>query len=351
MLVTFFAKAYEIGGANNSPGIPYVMEPETEVLKQYSRGTVASVYEQIQKDLEEGLPLLKNGRWNVPKYHFTYSAANAFASRFYLFKGEWDKAIKAANEVFPGGDYTGNLRPVSTTWKNYSLADFNQNITMADKNYNLLLRETYSVYQRGSASVQSRFGFGTQKYQNVYGAMTPAGARFYTKGITIGTGNYTVYLFKEYFHYTNVAAGIGYPYIMQPLFVADEALINRAEAYVQQGNYAAALADINQFASVRIENYNPANHAVTLEKAKTFYNVSDDKEALIQTILQFKQIGFMGEGMRWFDILRHRTPVVHNFIDNVTGTETFKTLGPDDNRRMFQIPKEAQIAGVELNPR
>lgn len=53
MLVTFFAKAYEKGAANDSPGIPYVLNPEKEAIIQYSRGTVQSVYDQIQKDLEE----------------------------------------------------------------------------------------------------------------------------------------------------------------------------------------------------------------------------------------------------------------------------------------------------------
>ncbi len=71
---------------------------------------------------------------------------------------------------------------------------------------------------------------------------------------------------------------------------------------------------------------------------------------MIETILQYKQLAFLTEGIRWLDILRHRIPVVHNFLD-IDGTETFETLSPDDNRRMFQIPDEASIAGVGKNPR
>jgi len=58
----------------------------------------------------------------------------------------------------------------------------------------------------------------------------------------------------------------------------------------------------------------------------------------------------MQEGIRWMDILRHRLTVSHNFIAS-DGTETFKTLGPDDNRRMFQIPPDAKLSGVAANPR
>ncbi|TDS13972.1 RagB/SusD family nutrient uptake outer membrane protein [Sphingobacterium paludis] len=350
MLVTFFAKAYVPGAANDSPGIPYVKMPEKVALAQYERGTVASVYAQIEKDLEEGLALLRGGEWKVPKYHFTHSAASAFASRFYLFKGEFDKVIQHTNAIFQGGDFNGNLRPANTTFRTYTLAEFNQELTMANKNYNLLLCETYSVYQRSNSSGTARYGFGTDKYSGVYNATTVAGAPFYNKGVRWSDNNYTVYIFKEYFHYTNVQAQIGFPYIMQPLFIADEALMNRAEAAIEIGDYAAAIRDLNLFASVRITNYNPQTHAVTLEKARTFFNEANDKEALIKTVLQFKQIGFMGEGLRWFDILRKRIPVIHNHID-AAGVETFQTLSAEDNRRMFQIPQEATIAGIELNPR
>ncbi len=350
MLVTFFAKAYQIGAANDAPGIPYVTEPETEVIKMYERGTVATVYQKIQEDLEAGIPLLAGGQWQVPKYHFTAPAAHAFAARFYLFKGEWDKAIAAANRIFPNGDFTGNLRPQATEWRNATLNEYNIMATRADQKYNLLLNETYSVYQRSTASAGSRYGFGTQKFQEVYNGNTVAGAAFYNKGISYGVPHYTVYILREYFHYTNVAAGIGYPYVMTPLFVSDEALINRAEAYVNKGNFTDALKDLNQFASVRIVNYNATTHAVTLDKAKQFFNETDDKEALIKTILQFKQIAFMGEGMRWMDMLRHRIPSVHTHLA-ADGTETTETLEPDDNRRVFQIPQEATISGIELNPR
>jgi hypothetical protein len=350
MLVTFFAKEYTIGAANDAPGVPYVTEPETTTLPQYSRGTVATVYAQIQKDLEEGLPLLEGGTWQVPKYHFTAPAAHAFASRFFLFKGDWDKVITHSNLVVPNGSYANNQRPWNTTLTNYTSEEFRTEVTKADKNYNILLQETYCTYQRSSVGGTTRYGFGTTIFSNVYNGITVTGARFVNKGLRWSDNNYVTYTLKEYFHYTNVAAGIGYPYIMQPLFLADEGLVNRAEAYIQKGDFTSALADLNTFASVRIAGYNSTTHAVTAAKAKTFFGVTDDKDALLKTVLQFKQIGWMSEGMRWMDIVRHHLPVKHNFLSS-DGTETFETLSPTDNRRMFQIPKEAQIAGVALNPR
>jgi len=63
--------------------------------------------------------------------------------------------------------------------------------------------------------------------------------------------------------------------------------------------------------------------------------------------LDFRRIEFLHEGLRWFDILRHRIPVTHT----TRAGETL-TLGADDPRRMLQIPREAvAMGGLEPNPR
>jgi len=347
MLSIFFAKTYKINGDNSSPGIPYVEEPETVVFKDYDRGTVEEVYNKIRRDLEEGIPLLAGGKWDVPKYHFTPASANAFAARFYLFTGEWDKAIKSANAVFPGGDYTGNLRPFNSKFKEIPFAEMNVIFSKADQPYNLLLAETYSTYQRFTSS---RYAMGVDIYQNVYNGKTAAGEAFYNYGSSYGSPHYTTYQWREYFHYTNPAAAIGYPYLMFPLLTTDETLLNRAEAYIQVGDYGKALDDLNLFAANRVNNYNPSNHQVTIAKSMAHFDVADDKQALIETVLEFKRISFLQEGIRWFDILRHELEVKHNVLDEA-GKETFITLSKDDPRRIFQIPQEASLSNVEPNPR
>src|SRR5690349_2090792 len=71
MLVTLFAKSYNRDSAAFNPGIPYVTTPEKVVFQNYTRKTVAYVYEMIEKDLLAGLPLLDDTRYTVPRYHFT----------------------------------------------------------------------------------------------------------------------------------------------------------------------------------------------------------------------------------------------------------------------------------------
>lgn len=349
MLVTLFAEAYERGGTNSGMGVPYVTEPETVVFKAYDRGTVQGVYEKIEQDLTEGLQLLKGGSWKVPKYHFNPQAANAFAARFYLFKGEWDKVIQHASAILPENNFYDNLRQYAGNLYNLTSDEHRQVYTKAESPFNLLLANTYSVYHRSSGAGANRYGFGEQ-VKNHYAATSVFGAPFRTKLFQWGPPNYNPGKYVEYFHYTNVAQGTGLPYIMMPLFTVDEALMNRAEAYIQKGDLNNAINDLNEFGRSRIVGFSMGAHGLSTDKAKTYTGLDDPKEALMASLLDSKKKAFILEGIRWMDILRHKITVKHNHID-ASGTETFQELPHGDKRRMFQLPVEVKLSGLPLNPR
>lgn len=344
MLAVFFAKPYEIGGANSSPGVPYVTVPETEPIRQYSRGTVKETYDKIKKDLEEGLPLLSASAYTVPKYHFTPSAAHAFASRFYLFLGDWQKVIDHANLTVSGNDFVNNMRPVSTTLYEMTNNDFRANYTKTEQRTAIMLGNAYSTYTYVNTP---NHGIGN-KLVRMYTSPNVTGKILANKVYQWSAGNYNTLKYLYYFFYTG--PGIGFPYLVVPLLTADETLMNRAEAYAQLGNNEAALKDINDFMKVRIRNYNAATDVVTLAKIKAFYSIDDPKQGLIQTILDSKKAEFLEEGIRWMDIVRSGLTVKHNIFSNV-GVESFMELKPDDPRRLFQLPNEVKLSGVELNPR
>ncbi|HWW42403.1 RagB/SusD family nutrient uptake outer membrane protein [Pedobacter sp.] len=344
MLVMLYSNPYEIGGANTSPGVPYITAPETKVIVQYSRGTVKSTYEKIEQDLLDGIKLLSASAYKVPKFHFTPAAAHAFAARFYLFKGEWQKAVDHATLTVPGNDFVGNIRPITTTLKDMTGEEFNAAFNSSSQKYNLLLSNNYSTYHYQNAP---RHGFGDHLVK-MFTTANVTGKILANRVPSYGVPNYTTYKYKGYFF--NTGPGIGFPYLTSASFTVDEALMNRAEAYAELGQFDAALKDINDFYSVRINGYNPANDAVTLAKISAFYSISDPKEGLVKTILDAKKAEFLQEGIRWFDIIRRRLTVVHNNFD-ATGLETFTELKPDDKRRVFQLPKEVKLSGIELNPR
>jgi len=98
MLVSLWSQRYNPATASTDLGIPYVTKPETELITKYTRNTVAEVFKFIENDIEEGLKYVAND-YKEPKFHFTKNAAKAFASRFYLVKGDWDKVISLSDDL------------------------------------------------------------------------------------------------------------------------------------------------------------------------------------------------------------------------------------------------------------
>lgn len=361
MLVNIFAQPYKPGTENNSPGIPYVTEPEEQVVVMYDRETVAATYEKIEADLLEGLPLIRNSAYDILKYRFNQNAAKAFAARFYLFKGDWDRVVHYATDMFPAGDWIPNIRPWSTTLKNYTAAELNTNFNRSNQKWNLLLIEANSVLNR---AVTYRYGMGN-KLRLMFVNPNVTGKRLHhTVWTRSGDPNYHLGKTSEYFYYTG--PGIGNPYIQVPALTTDEALLNRAEAYVHLEQYENAIRDLNMVFSTRTQDWNEAVDGVTMQKALAFYNLlpEDDeqetqeglrqyppeKQAMLNVVLDLKKAEFIFEGLRWFDVIRHDITVEHNFL-SITGDEEIRTLEPGDLRRVFQIPEEALLSGVELNPR
>ena len=344
MLVNLFAKFYDGTTATSDLGIPYVTEPEKVVIKQYSRGTVKSVYDMIETDLLAGLPLISDQVYKVPAYHFNTNAANAFASRFYLYKKDYDKVILYASKVAGTAGFTINMRNWNTNYAQKSFTIISTEYSQATEKSNLLIAETGSFWGRYWAA-GLRYGLNINTARTLYFGTNPAGGNFAYSLFGSENGVY-IPKYNELFVRVNPSANIGNGYNMNPLFTTEEVLFNRAEAYLNKGDGTNCLADLNTFLSLRITAYNPALHTLTIAKNNAFYNTTNSGGALLQTILDYRRREFMHEGMRWFDILRYKIPVTHN---NLNGTK--QTLAADDKRKVLQIPQESVLSGMPLNPR
>jgi hypothetical protein len=346
MLVTFFAKVYDATTAGSDPGIPYVLQPEKVVFQQYERKTVQYVYDMIEKDLTEGLPLIDDKQYGVPRYHFTKAAAHAFASRFYLFKREYAKVAEHASMVFPNNNVVAMLRPWNTEYRILTYNELWARYAKATEPANLLLAETRSVWARNYASV--RYGLDATKSNEIIVAPNVTGGTrvFWYQLYTAGTNNYFIPKVNEYFVRESVNAEIGFPYVMVPLLTAEEVLFNRAEANVFLNRIDDVLSDLNTYASTRIADYSASKHAITASKIRSFYRTSDVQQGALATVMDLKRAEFVQEGMRWFDLLRYKVPVVHP-----TAEGPVLTLAADDPMRVFQIPDVAKLAGIAQNPR
>ena len=115
-LSTVFCQAYDKTTAQSNLGLPYPTEPEQVVGRLMERGTLEQLYANIEKDLLEGISFVGT-KYARPKFHFTKQAAYAFATRFYLYAQQYDKAIKYADMVLATNLATScAIGPSGTNW-------------------------------------------------------------------------------------------------------------------------------------------------------------------------------------------------------------------------------------------
>lgn len=338
MLVTLFSKAYDPATAASDPGIPYVTTPEKVVFGQYDRKTVQYVYDMIEKDLTEGMPLIEDKTYgDALKFHFSQKAANAFASRFYLFKRDYAKVIAAANKVIATTSAAASdLRGWNSTYVNLQPADIRIEYTKSSEPANLLLQEQATSWV-SSIYAFMRYGLYSDVYDIILNGPNVTGG-------TLAIGYRTFGAQPRYYNVPKFFSTNGYS--THTLLTTDEVLFNRAEANLALKNYSAVLTDLNTWASRNIRNYNATSHVITEQKITNFWVGYSLDAAYLNTILFFKQAYFIHEGLRWLDIVRLKIPVTHK-----TTTGQVVTLGPDDKRRVIQIPAEVKLSGMEQNPR
>jgi hypothetical protein len=343
MLVTLFAKSYDPATAASDPGIPYVTAPEKTILIQYERKTVAFVYEMIEKDLKEGLPLINDQIYGTaPKFHFNRKAAAAFAARFYMFKQDYNSVVTYATQAL-GTTATESLRNWNTTLTSLQYYELEAEYTKSSEPGNLLLQEANSIWGRAYPSL--RYGLGQDIATKIILSRNVTGWIYAYDMYGANPTVYNIPKFYEHFVRENLNANFGEPYNTIPLFTGEEALLNRAEAYVRLNNSTAAINDMNAFISKNIESYDPSTDNVSPAKIQAYYGGATNN-AMILAVLDFKRAFFLHEGLRWLDILRLKIPVVHT-----TKEGERLELTPDDKRRVLQLPPLTKQAGLEPNTR
>jgi len=384
ILVNVFCKHYNETTSGTDLGIPYLEEPETTLNPQYDRGTVEDVYEKINDDIEAAIPLIDDSIYDVPAYHFTTRAANAFAARFNLYYGKWDKAITYANAVL-GTSPESLLRSWSdlgtvtrdiTAVTNAYIEDTSNLLTQAHgSNLGIYFGAYYSgsrmSHSRKIADEQTLFAPTVFSPDGIIAAANSTELEYAAFVYTATNLDKSLHYKIPYrFEYTDVVAGIGFRRTVLVPFTTDETLLVRAEAYIMSGLNEQAIADINLWTN----NFYNIPTTVTVDQVDDFYNAMayssiDDitqkkelnpgfdlttgstQENMIHYVLQCRRLLTLHEGLRWYDIKRYGIAVPRyqiqtngNFIEN-------SFLTANDERKAIQIPQDVISAGMTANPR
>jgi hypothetical protein len=385
ILVNMFSWHYNKKTSEQDLGIPYIKEPETELSPKYDRGTVAQVYELIEKDLEEGLPLIKDDIYKVPKYHFTRNASYAFATRFYLYYEKYDKVIEYANRVLGNNPSSLMRNWAALGQKTYDYEVFCQDYINDTHKSNLLLSAATSgcgavfglyTYCKRFTHTYYKTATETLAAPAPWGSFSSGTYNYYYPISYMGSESYDhVALAKMpyYMEYTDRVAGIGLYKSVFALFQAEEVLFNRAEAYIHTKRYAEAVADIVTWQNSRFITSKTA----TLDNINKFYSgidyydpmkpttkhklnplistpITDSiQENLTHCILHARRVHTLFEGLRWFDIKRYGIVIHRRLLTNSSGPvdEVYDNLGVNDLRRVIQLPLDVIAAGLKANPR
>lgn len=375
VLSTIFCQAYDPETAKNELGLPYPTEPEKSLDIQYQRGTLEELYSKIDADITEGIKLVAS-TYSNPKFHFTQTAARAFAARFYLFYRKYDKAIKYASMVL-GNNPKANLRNW-TDWSSLSMNDqFQPNEYVSSKNRaNILLQTVMSMvgYLEGPSVMGSQYAHGN--LLDAYETLESSGPwgnsgnvmAYYVFSHEV-MSKYIVRKLPLSFEYINVQAGTGYPYSVYSIFNYDETLMVRAEAYALSGQYDLAVADLNS----ELSAIAPSAKTLTLDGIADFYNelayytptkptvkkafhTSQDiektvQEPLLHCVLHLRRIVTMHEGFRLQDVKRYGITMYRRVITGREVTQVTDSMKVGDPRLAIQLPHEVITAGLTANPR
>ena len=379
ILVNVFSKHYNQLTSDTDLGIPFLTEPETSLAPQYERGTVKEVYEKINLDIENGLPLINDDIYEVTSYHFNVKASYAFAARFNLYYENWQKAKDYATKAL-GSNAASVLRdwnalgalPRSPDPVTNGYIDDNSNLLV--QAYGSNLGVVFGAYFSGSRFNHSRKIADEQTLfaPTPWSTSSTPGTEFRFRPFVYSATNLDKTLFYKIpyrFEFTDPVARIGFSRTVLVPFTTDETLLVRAEANTMLGAFDAALLDLNTWSA----NFYVNPDVVDINDVNTFYDgltyssetvVTQKKELspkfnlaagaqenMIHYVLQCRRVLTLHEGLRWFDIKRYGIAVPRYLIGTNGAFTVGEVLSKDDKRKAIQVPQDVVSAGITPNPR
>lgn len=351
-LVTLYAQPYSGAGIdpNSSPGVPLVLSSQvTDESRQ--RNTLAEVYGQIEKDLQEAAPLLKENFVPINTFRAGYLAAYALLSRLYLYMGrdqDMDNVILNANNVLaekPGLTFLTAYVNANNSFNTAGIYDqvMSQEVIWQYSS-NLKLLAIFFTASAAAGSTMPVFNV-SQELVDLYDKGT--GTSY------MGDLRYAGWFYKTsgspVWPYRSAKVNYNAQYGEKGFRVA-EMYLNRAEALIRRFKKTAntadrdqALRDLNTLRQSRYDTRNTAFTPVTISDADALMKFCQDERR--------RELA-LEDGHRWCDIKRWGLSVTHRLIDASGITSTY-TLASGSKMYALPIPYTAINRNDKLsqNPR
>ncbi|MEZ4793078.1 MAG: RagB/SusD family nutrient uptake outer membrane protein [Gelidibacter sp.] len=307
------------GDANGSLGMPIVTNSAIRQLP--SRNTVAEVYTSVITDLEDAKALIdpSNG-----KERFNLDAINGLLSRVYLYNGQNQQAVTAANAVTTSVATFSNFAGVWTDANNdgviFELKNF-------DTDTNVSVGVPYSQTLTGGIKSEYVLDFGFfNQFQNTD----------IRKSAYVVTSSFEGNVYNHVAKYLSSSVNTGSGVVDVKVIRAAEVQLNKAEALANMGGQdAAALAALDLVRAQRYSGFTPG---------------AETGQALKDAIQLERRLELAFEGHRFFDIKRRGMSISRTaagqFADGTGTLPIALTLPAGDYRFQLPIPKTE----LDVNP-
>ena len=319
-LITFYGQPYA-KNAGASPGIPLRLKGEmTSANNNLKKSTVAEVYAQILKDLDEaevGLPSsYSTALLNTTRAH--KNTAIAFKTRVYLTMGMNEKVIAEAKKIVPNAPPYKAPTGVPIEMQPNVTTVFSSNYTTTESIFSMPMAPL--DYVSGQSSLGYEFNTNQEYNLNPSGILgNPTWMKSDARRSmlrTNSTGTYiTKYAHPQFLDYV-------------PVLRYAEVLLNYAEA-------AAKTGDVQKGTELLL--------AVRKRSDPTYVfpaSISVKTEELLNTILTERRIEFLGEGFRSNDILRN--------LLTIPSKGTSPAISPSQPEYIFPIPNAEISSNKDL---
>ncbi|NAS14402.1 RagB/SusD family nutrient uptake outer membrane protein [Poritiphilus flavus] len=312
------------GDANGSPGIVYLKVEDGDTgdpFAQPSRETVGSNYAEIIGDLETAAQIIGTGNGEG---RLDRNGVYGILSRVYLYNGEYQKAIDAANQVTTQLATASELEDVFTDVSSAGLV-FELAINTSTETTNNNVGVLYS--QSSADAVISEYAIEFEFWSSI----DPDDLRrnvLQFVGTNQGNDYNAVKKFLGEAGQVNGRVDI-------KVIRAAEVLLNKAEAQFELGQEAAALASLDELRAQRFAS---------------FVSGGETGQALEDAIQFNRRVELAFEGHRFFDLKRRGENIERSTAgDIIDGSGTpaeVQTLSAGDTRFQLPIP----LSEINANP-
>ena len=328
-LVQLFGKRYEAGGPNSQLGVPLMLTNTTE---PQPRATVAEVYTQVNKDLDDAIVNLA-GYNRAFKSHFNTAVVKGIKARVALTMQDWANAAKFASEARQGfslmttAQYgAGFSDATNPEWMWASIIPNDQGTFFYSFFAYMSSNFSSNATRTNPRSINSTLYNSISATDVRKSLWSPAGVTPPASGTKFP---YTSVKFKV----KDATQSVGdVPYMR----VAEMYLIE-AEALARQGKAAEAQEALFTLVKSRDAGY--------VKSTAT-------GEALIAEIMRHRRVELWGEGFRFLDLKRTNSALDRSGANHNSSIAVTLNVPAGDKRWEWLIPRDEINANpaIEQNP-